>query len=100
VNGTIHLGVSDLGEWNHRRGAGGLAVKIEFHAGSGREHIVGYLIVIFEADCVPRFDGDFGLRKVAALLGDLMVRRKHWERGQSRKGDGEKSAEDFLTDHG
>jgi hypothetical protein len=76
-----------------------LAVKIKFHAGSRREDIVGYLIVIFEADCVPHFDGDFGLRKVAVLLCDLMVRRKQWEYAQSRKGDGGDSAEHFSTDH-
>jgi hypothetical protein len=99
MNGTIHLGVSHLGEWNRRRGAGGLAVEIEFHAGSRREHIVGHLIVVFEADCVPHFDGDFGLGKVTILLCDLMVRRQQRKRAQKRKSDDGESAEHFSFDH-
>ena len=79
MNGTIDLGVARLVKGNRRRGAGGLAVKIEFHPGSGGEDVVGYFIAIFETDCVPYLDGDFGLREVAVLLIDLMVRRQQRE---------------------
>src|ERR1700736_6126204 len=73
MDGTIDLGVARLAKGNRRRGAGGLAVKIEFHPGCGGEDIVRHFIAILETDCVPYLDGDFGLREVAGLLIDLMV---------------------------
>src|ERR1700722_2180980 len=99
MNGTIDLGVAGLVKGNRRGGAGGLAVKIEFHAGSGGEDIVGYFIVILETDCVPYLDDDFGLREVAVLLSDLMVCRQQRERAQNGKRDRRKGTEDDSIDH-
>jgi len=60
-------------------------MKIELHPRSGREHIVCHLIVIFETDRVPHFDGDFSLRKVTVLLGNLVVCPKQWECAEDGK---------------
>src|SRR5450631_4587224 len=99
MDGTIDLGVARLVKGNRRRGAGGLAVKIEFHAGSGGEDIVGHFIAILETDCVPYLDGDFGLREVAVLLIDLMVCRQQWDRAQSGQRDRGEGTEDDSIDH-
>src|SRR5258707_15159027 len=99
MNRTVDVGVARLVKGNRRRGAGGLAVEIEFHPGRGGEDIVGHFIVIFETDAVSCLDRDFGLREVAVLLSDLMICRQQWGRGQSSKRDRGEDTEYDSIDH-